>query len=391
MKKVLLAGGAGLVRLSLILVALGIACFLAPSSFAQGNSYSLSFLGMPEGNVDLSRYIGLDRKLKADVAGQLLRISISPPLTTPKRVVLSVVVSASGSSVTECNTQIATAQTVVFDLSGVGRDLGASDFTGSSGIGIQTSSQNQQCIDALSDKIQKGVAAVPTGIYRIDATLNEAPPSGRILGSGSHTITIESASTTEANINLTSPANGEQVPLSASVIFTFDNSIPGRLYAFEHSRLSQSPDDATRDLNSSLKILDVAVTQRGTNQIVATSPGIALRPWMANKKVSWLFVGQMPGSTDIRRSAVWTFTVVPSDPAYNQLVTALSNAPDPIGSTYTNLLTAGYTISFSASNPVYIQEGDGGSQRSIDISQVLTLLSGLASRNVRVTAAVTSR
>lgn len=389
MKKVLLAGGAGLVRLSLILVVLGIACFLAPSSFAQGNSYSVSFVGMPTGSIGLSSYIGLDRKLKTDVSGQLLRISVSPPLTAPKRVRLSVLVSATGSSVTECNGTIATAQTVVFEISGAGRDLGASDFAGS-GIGIQSSTENQRCIDALADKIQTGVAAIPTGIYSIDATLNDAT-TGAQLGSGSHAITIESASTTEATINLTSPANGEQVPLSASVVFTFDNSIPGRLYAFEHSRLSQSPDDATRDLNSSLKILDVPITQRGTNQIVATSPGIALRPWMANKKVSWLFVGQMPGSTDIRRSSVWTFTVVPSDPAYNQLATALANAPDPIGSTYTNLTSAGYSLSFSASNPVYIQEGDGGSQRSADITQVLTLLSGLASRNVRVTAVVTSR
>lgn len=390
MKKVLLAGGAGLVRLSLILVILGIVCFLAPSSFAQGNSYSVSFVGMPSGSVALSNYIGLDRKLKADVAGQLLRISVSPPLGGPKRVYLSVDVSASGSSVNECNGTIATARTVVFEISGAGRNLGASDFTGSSGIGIQNSTENQPCIDALADKIQKGVASIPTGIYSVKATLYDDATKGE-LASGFHDITIEAASTTEATINLTSPANGEQVPLSASVVFNFDNSIPGRLYAFEHSRLSQSPDDATRDLNSSLKILDLEVTQRGTNQIVATSPGIALRPWMANKKVSWLFVGQMPGSTDIRRSSVWTFTVVPSDPAYNQLVTALANAPDPIGSTYTNLSSAGYTLSFSATNPVFIQEGEGGSQRSADITQVLTLLSGLASRNVRVTAVVTSR
>lgn len=389
MKKVLLPGGAGMVRLSLILVVLGIACSLAPSSFAQGNSYSVSFVGMPTGSIGLSSYIGLDRKLKTDVAGQLLRISVSPPLTGPKRVYLSVVVSANGSSVSECNGTIATAQTVVFEISGAGRDLGASDFAGS-GIGIEHSTENQPCIDALSDKIQQGVAAIPTGIYTIRATLNDATTKAE-LGSGFHDITIESASTTEATINLTSPANGEQVPLSASVVFTFDNSIPGRLYAFEHSTLSQSPDDATRDLNSSLKILDLEVTQRGTNQIVATSPGIALRSWMANKKVSWLFVGQMPGSTDIRRSSVWTFTIVPSDPAYNQLVTALANAPDPIGSTYTTLTSSGYTISFSASNPVYIQEGEGGPQRSVDITQVLTLLSSLASRNLRVTAAVTSR
>ena len=137
MKKVLMAGGAGLVRLSLILAVVGMACFLAPSSFAQGNSYSVSFVGLPSGSVALSNYIGLDRKLKTDVPGQLLRISVSQPLTAPRRVRLSIVVSASGSSVNECNGQIATAQTVVFEITGPGRDLGASDFTGSSGIGIQ--------------------------------------------------------------------------------------------------------------------------------------------------------------------------------------------------------------------------------------------------------------
>jgi len=126
MKKVLLAGGAGLVRFSLILVVLGIACFLAPSSYAyaQENSYTLRFQGLPSGSVALTDYIGLDRKLKPNVAGQTLNISVSPSLTSPKRVRLSVVVSATASSIAECNTVIATAQTVVFEITGGGRALG---------------------------------------------------------------------------------------------------------------------------------------------------------------------------------------------------------------------------------------------------------------------------
>jgi hypothetical protein len=388
MKKVLLASGAGVVRLLLILAVVGISCFLAPSSYAQG--YTLDFIGMPQGNVELSRYIGLDRKLKADVPGQYLRINVHPPLTSPKRVRLSIVVSATGSSVTECNTQIATAQTEIFQISGPGRNLGAGDFTGSSSIGINNSTENQRCIDALADKIQQGVAAVPTGIYTINATLNDAT-SGAALGSASHSITIESASTVEAVLNLTSPANGERAPLSPTVIFNFDNSIPGRLLAFEHSNMSQSPDDATRDLNSSLKILDVQVNQRGTNQIVATFPGVALRPWTANTKVSWLFLGQMPGSSDVRRSAIWSFTIVPSDPLVNSILNALSNAPDPIGSTYNNLLNAGYVFTFSASDPIYIQDGEGGTLRAVDMSEVLSLLNSLQTRNTRLTAAPVSR
>lgn len=389
MKKVLLAGGAGVLRLSLILVFLGISCFLAPSSYAQ--EYTLDFIGMPQGNVELSRYIGLDRKLKADVPGQYLRINVNPPLTSPKRVRLAIVVSATGSSVTECNTQIATAQTEIFEISGPGRNLGAGDFTGSSSIGINNSTENQRCIDALADKIQQGVAAVPTGIYTISATLNDAT-TGAPLGSASHSITIESASTVEAILNLTSPANGERVPLSPTVIFNFDNSIPGRLLAYEHSNLSQSPYEATRDLNSPLKMLDLQINQRGTNQIVASFPGVALRPWTANKKVSWLFLGQMPGSSDVRWSAVWSFTIVPSDPLINSILTALSNAPDPIGSTYNNLISAGYIFTFSASDPIYIQDGDGGQQRAVtDMSEILSLLNSLQTRNTRLTAAPVAR
>lgn len=59
--------------------------------------------------------IGLDRKLKADVPGQILRITVTPPLAQSKRVRLSLTASAQGSSVLECNGQIATALTV-FDL-----------------------------------------------------------------------------------------------------------------------------------------------------------------------------------------------------------------------------------------------------------------------------------
>lgn len=390
MKKVLLAGGAGLLRFFAILAVLGISFLLAPSSFAQVNTYSLEFVGIPEGSIDLTQYIGLDRKLKRNVPGQTLRLSVTPPLTIPRKVRLSIVVSGSSSSVSECNTQIATATTSVFEISGSGRDLGSSDFTGSSGIGIQNSTENQRCIDALANKMQSGVAAIPTGIYSIDATLNDAT-TGAPLASGGHAIKIESASTVEAVLNLTSPQNGDQVPVSASVVFSFDNSIPGRLLAFEHSNIGQSPDDATRDLNSSLKMLDVTVTERGTNQVVANYPGVALRPWMAGKKVSWLFLGQMPGSSDFRRSAVWSFMVVPSDPLFNQLATALSSAPDPVGSTYTNLMSSGYMLAYSTANPLYLQEGEAGTRRTLDINDFLTLMSDLSRRSIPLTVTVTTQ
>ena len=175
MKKLLLADGAGFFRFCAVLAALGTWLFLAPSSFAQTPHYDLTFVGLPDGNVDLTQYIGLDRKLKADVAGQYLQITVTPALTITKRVRLTITVSAQGSSVTQCNTQIATAVTSAFDLTGGGRNLGSAAFTGSSAIGVQSSTQNQPCIDALADKMTSGVASIPTGIYRIDAVLNDKP------------------------------------------------------------------------------------------------------------------------------------------------------------------------------------------------------------------------
>ena len=388
MKKVLLADGAGFLRFCAVLAALGTWMFLAPSSFAQTPHYDLTFIGLPEGNVDLTRYIGLDRKLKPDVAGQLLRITVTPPLTQPKKVRISITVSAQGSSATQCNGQIATALTGPFDISGAGRDLGSSAFTGAGGIPITSSSTSQPCIDALADKMTSGVASIPTGIYRVDAVLNDAN-TGAPLGTGSHTIQISGASTNEAVLNLTSPLNGDQVPSTGSVVFSFENSIPGRLLAFEHSSFTQSQDDATRDLNSSLKTLDVSVTSIGSNQVQATYPGVALRGWTAGKKYSWLFLGSIPGSTDVRRSAVWSFTVVPNDPVLAQLVAALMSAPDPIGSTYNNLVNSGYTLALSGSNPIFLQEGENGIPRAIDVSQVLSWLADLAHRNVRINAGVT--
>ena len=388
MKKVLLADGAGFLRFCAALAALGTWLFLAPSSFAQAPHYDLTFIGLPEGNVDLSRYIGLDRKLKPDVAGQLLRITITPPLAQPKNVRLSITVSAQGLSVTECNSQIAAANTGPFAISGAGRDLGSSAFTGVGGIPIVNSPSNQPCIDALADKMTSGVASLPTGSYRIDAVLNDAN-TGAPLGTGSHTIQISGASTNEAVLNLTSPLNGDQVPSTGSVVFSFDNSIPGRLLAFEHSSFTQSQDDATRDLNSTLKALDVSVSSLGSNQVQATYPGVALRGWTAGKKYSWLFLGSVSGSTDVRRSPVWSFTVVPNDPVLAQLTMSLASAPDPVGSTFNNLINSGYTLALSGSTPIFLQEGEGGIPRAIDVSQVLAWLADLARRNIRIDAVVT--
>ncbi|MCX6132491.1 MAG: hypothetical protein NTU47_01645 [Ignavibacteriales bacterium] len=399
MKKLLLAGGESLLRIGAVFAVVTLACVFAPSSHAQtpGQTYNLVFDGFPNGSIELSTYIGLDRKLKTNVPGHTLHIQAIPALTKAQRVRLSIAVSAQGSGVTECNRQIATAVTVPFDIVGAGRDLGASDFTGSSGIGVQTSNTDQTCIDALADKITQGVAAIPTGIYRLDVVVNDAT-TGAVLGSGNHTITILGASTTEATLSLSSPQNGEQVTQSASVVFNFENSISGRLLVFEHSSLTQSPDDATRDLNSPLKVVDVAFAQNqtGSNQVNAVSPGLATRPWTAGKKYSWYFLGSYASSTsvaagtgEVKKSPVWSFTVVSSDPFYGRLVDALAGAPDPIGSTYQNLVNSGYTLNLTS--PFYLQEGDNGAKQSIDLTQVLSFLRGLASRNVQFKAGIVTQ
>jgi hypothetical protein len=386
MKKAAIAGGMVFAS-SLLILALGLLAATPTPALAQ--TFTMSFNNLPTDNVALSTYIGLDRKLKA-APGQTLEISVNPPLTAPLQVRLSASVTAqSVVGVPECSGVVGSAVTRAFTISGSGRTLSTNDFSGSSVIGIASSSESQRCIDALADKIQNGVASLPAGIYRISASLNDAT-TGAQLATAEHVITISGSSTTEAVINLTSPSNDERVPQSPQVVFIFDTSIPGRLLCFEHSTLSQSPQDATRDLNSPLKCIDYAVSSLGTNQVTATYPGISARPWMAGKKYSWLFLGTAStggGATDTRRSPIWSFTVVSSDPSYNSLMTALSNAPDPVGTTFDNMLTMGYVLAFSSSNPIRIQEGTGP-LRPIDISQVLTLLGDLSRRNVRVNAQI---
>jgi len=388
MKKVLLADGAGFTRFFAIFAVLGTLLFLPSSSLAQ-TRYDLTFIGLPQGSVDLSLYIGLDRLLKPEVAGQILRITATPPLTQPRSVRLTISASSTGSRVNECNGQIATA-TLAFSLIGSGRDINASAFTrGSNMLSLPIPYTNQRCVDALADRLKDGLTALPPGLYQIGGVLNDAS-TGALLATGSHTIVIGGGSTNEAILNLITPLNGEFVPSTGSVVFNFENSIPGRLLAFEHSSLSQSQDDATRDLNSPLKVLDIAVTARGNNQITATYPGVALRGWMAGKKYSWLFLGESSSlPPEVRRSPVWSFTVLPNDPVLAQLVAALSSAPDPLGSTFSNLINSGYTLAFSGSNPIYIQDGETGTPRVIDISDVLALLAELSRRNVRFEAVVT--
>jgi hypothetical protein len=203
-------------------------------------------------------------------------------------------------------------------------------------------------------------------------------------------VTIQTASQIEAIINLTEPANGDQVLESPRITFKFDNTIPGRLLCFEHSTLSQSPQDATRDLNSTLKVFDIDVHQTGSPQIDVTSPGLASRPFLAGRKYSWYFLGSYPGSTDTKSRAIYSFTVVPSNPEYARLVGALTTAPDPIGSTLSNLINSGYMLNLTTGR-FTLQEGDNGASQIIDATRLLSLLSDLARRNVQVKVGVVTQ
>jgi len=388
MKKLLSRGETGLSLVCAVVVLVGLSCFLVPSSHAQTSQYTLTFNGFPDGSAGLDPrdYIGLDRKLKTNVPGHTLTITPPPGVTTSRSVRLSIEVRGAGlgSSLPNCNRTIATAVTVPFTVSAGGRTLGASDFTGS-GIGIQTSDTYQPCIDDISDKITKGVAALPTGLYSVNVTLNDAT-TGAGLGSGSQVITITAGSIQEAILNLSSPQNGAQLRETDNFAFSFTNSIAGRLLVFEHSNLSQSPDDATRDDNSSLKMVDVQVSANQNPQIDATH---ALRPWTAGKKYSWYFRGSTSttgGAADVKKSPIWSFTVVSSNPLLGRLANAIQSAPDPIGSTYTNLVNSGYSLNLD--KPFYLQEGDNAAPQQKSVEQILALLSALAQKNVQIKVGV---
>jgi hypothetical protein len=126
------------------------------------------------------------------------------------------------------------------------------------------------------------------------------------------------------------------------------------------------------------------------------SGGLATRPWTAGKKYSWYFLGSFASSGSVttgtgatRKSPIWSFTVVPSDPAYAQLIQALTGSPDPVGSTYQNLASSGFMIDISS--PFYLQEGANATQRRIDVSEVLSFLRSLAGRNVQLRAGVVTQ
>lgn len=364
--------------------ALLLACFLGvaatETTFAQ---YSITPQFPAIGTASISDYLGKDRKLKP-VAGQSLLI------TGPSgaEVTLSVAVSGSGvQGVGRCNSTIATATTRPFSLQGTSRTLTASDFTGTRGIGISTSSENQGCIDDLSEKVSQGVGTIPAGRYSLDFTLNDAR-TGAPLASASHVIEITSASVTEISMNLIAPVNGEVINTTNNISFQFDAGETGKLFVYEHSNPSQSAEDATRA--GGLLVMETPFTTRGSNTVIYNYPGAnARRPLQVGRKYSWGVEVQIVGGggqRQTRRSALHSFTVTTNDPGYLSLLGMLNTIGDPISSTFANLSSSGYTLALSASSPIYIDEGQG--PRRIDITEVLSKLQEAARRGLTFKAKV---
>lgn len=366
--------------LSVLLLALFLGVGATNDLHAQ---YSITPQFPAIGTASISDYLGKDRKLKP-VSGQSLLI------TGPAgaEVTLSVAVSGAGvQGVGRCNATIATATTRAFALQGTSRTLTASDFTGTRGIGISTSSENQGCIDDLSEKVAQGLGTIPAGRYSLDFTLNDAR-TGAPLATASHVIEITSASVTEISMNLISPANGEVLNSTNNVSFQFDAGEAGKLFVYEHSNPGQSAEDATRA--GGLLVMEAPFTTRGSSTLSYIYPGPnARRPLQVGRKYSWGIEVEIVGGggqRQTRRSTLHSFTVSTNDPGYLSLLGMLNTIGDPISSTFANLSSSGYTLALSASNPIYIDEGQG--PRRVDITDVLAKLQEAARRGVTFKAKV---
>ncbi len=364
------------------LLALSLNALITVMSTAPANAqqYTITPQFPPIGTASISDYLGKDRKLKP-VSGQSLLIS--GPAGQEIEVYLSVQVSGSGvQGVSSCNGVIATAETRPFRLAGT-RTLTASDFTGRSAIGVARSTENQKCIDDLSEKVSQGLGTIPAGRYIIDFTLNNA--RGGVLATAQHVIEITAASVTEITANLVSPANGEVLTSTNNITFQFETQQAGRLFIYEHSLPTQSAQDAVKP--GGILVMEAPFT-RGQTTMVYVYPGAhARRPLQVGRKYSWGIEVEIVGGggqRQTRSSTLYSFTVTSNDPSYLNLLTTLNTIGDPISSTFTNLTASGFTLAFSASNPIMIDEGQG--PRRIDVTEALRRLSEAAKRGLRLNA-----
>jgi hypothetical protein len=376
--------GGGTVFSSLIIpLALGSLLTLFAPSASQAQTGWEIILNMPDSDVlMLSNYVGVDRKLKP-VAGQSL--TIIAPNATPTEIYLEATVTGANiKDLASCSGEIAWAKTRKFIVTGQ-KTLGANDFTGG-GIGIDESRQSN-CVDDLAKKVTEGVGSAPPGTYILTLRLFDSNRRELVLKSPAEKrIEIIAASAQEINLNLISPANGERVS-SSNPTFQFDAQKVGKIYVYEHSNSGQSSEDAVR--LGGLKCLELAYNMTGTNQVNYLYPGNALRPLQLGKKYSWFIEASVAtggGQSETRTSQVYSFTVSSNDPNYTRLLDALTNAPDPIGSTVSNLLSSGYTLAYSTSN--YIKLKAGNSSSRLEITELLQKLAELTQKGTQVTVSV---
>ena len=367
-------------------LALGLLLNAATPSYANAQGWGV-IINMPQTDMlVIANYVGIDQKMKP-VAGQSITIQAPTATTTDQVYVEAHVVGANILGLDKCNGEIAWARTKDFTVTG-SKTLGASDFASSGGVGIEDSGPDPNpCLDDLVKKVSEGVGTAPQGRYTLTIRVFKKSTKA-LLAQADNVIEIIASSAGEVNLNLISPANGEQIT-SSNPTFQFDAQKEGKIYVYEHSNPGQSSEDAVRA--GGLKCLELAYNLKGTNQVNYLYPGNALRPLQLGKKYSWFIEASLAtggGQSQTRTSTVYSFTVSSNDPNYTRLMDALTNAPDPIGSTVSNLLSSGYTLAYSTSN--YIKLKAGTSSTRLEISDLLQKLAELTQKGIPVTVSVGS-
>lgn len=365
-------------------LALGLLLNAATPSYTNAQGWGV-IINMPQTDMlVIANYVGIDQKMKP-VAGQSITIQAPTATTTDQVYVEAHVVGANILGLDKCNGEIAWARTKDFAVTG-SKTLGASDFASSGGVGIEDSGPDPNpCLDDLVKKVSEGVGTAPQGRYTLTIRVFKKSTKA-LLAQADNVIEIIASSAREVNLNLISPANGEQIS-SSNPTFQFDAQKEGKIYVYEHSNPGQSSEDAVRP--GGLKCLELAYNLKGTNQVNYLYPGNALRPLQLGKKYSWFIEASLAtggGQSETRTSTVYSFTVSSNDPNYTRLLDALTNAPDPIGSTVSNLLSSGYTLAYSTSN--YIKLKAGTSSTRLEISDLLQKLAELTQRGIQVTVSV---
>ena len=385
MKKASFVGGPSLWFFTFV-VALGVLMILlSPDVQAQPQGWDIRVSGVPASAVPLGDVIDASGELKV-IPGMNARIS--GPAGTGEgtvEVILLAAVRAQGvQGFPLCNGSIATAETQKFRAP---RTITANDFTGSGGIGILSDTRNQPCIDDLTNKRP---SALPAGRYELVLSLLRASNREVLYNGESNPVVIEviAASAAEINARWVGP-EGEVTSTSPTIEVQADKA--GTVFVYEQVRPGQTAQEAITSPTS--LCLNAPFPTTGTVVIPYRYPGNAVKGLQFGKtyfgfvRITLQGVG---GRTETKDSEIKSFFVKNNDPNYGNLTNALSNSPDPLGSTYSNLLSTGFIVNYSSSNPVKISEDGGRTLRNYDITQFLTLLGELSRRGVRLSVTVTA-